>query len=1010
MFLTAGKAFCSLCLLFVMVPLTYARAIAQDHHMGLPSITNFTIEQYKASSNSWSVVQDTLGMMYFANHFGVLRFDGANWQLIAQPENKTLIRSLAIDNSGKIYVGCQNDFGYLQKKENGQVVYVSLLPIVPERYRNFADVWSIHTTHNYVFFHSNDHIFCYNGEEIVTLNSLNYFQFLANIHGGIYALDEGRGLYRIRDMQLELLPDGEIFAPYHIKFLLPYPGGQLFVGTENDGLFIYDGTRLKPWNQKENDFFKRNKVSSGILLRDGNYAIGTVHNGLMIINKDGELLIHLNNEKGLQDNLILFVFEDHMGNLWVSSDIGIDLVEIASPFSFLKGSIGISGSVYSVCSFKNRYFVGSNKGLYSAILKGESPLGHFLDKFEIFGNLSLPTWSLSVFDEELIVGNHRGTFKVKDEKLYQLTHVGGWTYQPLAKNDSFLLGGLYNGLHLFAKSDNGWQYDRKIKGFNESSRIIEQEADGTIWMAHGYKGVFRIELNEDLDSVENVRLYDKNKGFPSDLFISVFKIRGEILFGTEEGVYYYDEQADTMLLHGFYAKIFGSNDHVRKLAEGPEQQVWFIIGEEYKDQTGVLKINHDGTYRQIFTPFQRLHGKHVPGFENFYFSGEDVFIGSKDGIIRFDHSLQRNYLKPFSVVMHEVKVSSNDSLLYGTVFPYFYHGIQLNQNTEKSVERHNWFFPRIIRNMFWKETEPGQDGSGSDAFNVTLPFSLNAVNFNFSAPFYDEPDKTRYSFYLEGIDNDWTPWVSNNYKEYTSLPGGSYIFRVKAKNIYGVQSNTLSFPFIIKPPWFRTPIAYAAYAILIVSILMVFNKIKNTRFKIEKRKLRYSQIQEMRQQHAEKIRQKLEAENRINQINKEKLEGEIATNAMHLTRVNDKIISIRSKLVDLQEQSAGNLEKRLNSIIEEINNDLESEESWKDFLLYFNRSHQDLIHRLKEKYPELTSVDIKLCAFLRMNLSSKQIASLMNITTRGVEAARLRVRKKLKIGSETNLTDFILKF
>jgi DNA-binding CsgD family transcriptional regulator len=941
--------------------------------LGLPAIHNYTPNLYKASSQNWSVVQDDEGVLYFANHFGVLRFDGSNWQLIAQPQNKTLIRSLARDSNGKIYVGCQNDFGYLKKESNGQIRYISMLPMIQPDDRNFADVWNITISNENVYFHCNDYIFCYNGEKVFSLKAKNTFQFLGNINAMPVALDEGYGLYSISGDNRMLIGGGEKFAPYQIKFVLPFSMGKMLVGTVTEGIFIYDGANMMKWDNPFNDFFVQNRITSGILLQDGHYAIGTIHNGLIIMNAQGEIKYHLNNEKGLQDNLVHFLYEDYQGHIWVSSDNGIDFIEIASPFSYIKGNAGISGSVYSFTAYQNKYLAGSNKGLFSISNRGEAE-----QIFRITGNLSFPTWSLTVLDDELFIGNQRGTFKLKDNKFNILTDVGGWNFQPLVKNDAFLLVGLYNGLHLFSKDNTGWNYNRRIKGFTESSRVIEQEDDGTIWVAHGYKGVYRIELNPALDKVERVQFFNKDKGFPSNIFISVFKIRGEILFGTEKGVYYYHAPRDTMIPHPFYSRVFGTQEHVRKLAEGPGKEIWFIVGEEYKDKTGILRIHHDESFRLQYTPFQHLQGRHVPGFENFYFSDEEVFIGTKDGIIRFDASMQTNYHEPFSIVLHEVRLSSIDSLIYGTTFPF---------NRDEGIFLHK---------------------ASSDPLRI--PFSHNALNFSLSAPFFIENEKTRYSFYLEGIDQNWTPWSSNNFKEYTHLPAGSYIFWGRAMNVYGVESHAVSYSFIISPPWYQTLWAYVFFFIVIGGIFLILNMLKNQRFEVEKRKLRKLQVEEMRHQHAEKIRQKLEAENKIIQLKKEKLESEMAANAIHLTQVNEKMISIRTRLMDIHDKATGEAEQQLKTIIAEINHEMENDESWKDFLFYFNRSHQDFLQRLQEQFPELTSVDIKLCAFLRMNLSSKQIASLMNITLRGVEAARLRLRKKMNLDSETNLTEFIVRF
>jgi FixJ family two-component response regulator len=86
------------------------------------------------------------------------------------------------------------------------------------------------------------------------------------------------------------------------------------------------------------------------------------------------------------------------------------------------------------------------------------------------------------------------------------------------------------------------------------------------------------------------------------------------------------------------------------------------------------------------------------------------------------------------------------------------------------------------------------------------------------------------------------------------------------------------------------------------------------------------------------------------------------------------------------------------------------EDDWESFARHFDQVHTDFIKRLKEKYPQLSPKDLKLCAYLRMNLVSKEIAPLLNISVRGVEISRYRLRKKMQLHAEVNLTDYMIHF
>jgi DNA-binding CsgD family transcriptional regulator len=100
---------------------------------------------------------------------------------------------------------------------------------------------------------------------------------------------------------------------------------------------------------------------------------------------------------------------------------------------------------------------------------------------------------------------------------------------------------------------------------------------------------------------------------------------------------------------------------------------------------------------------------------------------------------------------------------------------------------------------------------------------------------------------------------------------------------------------------------------------------------------------------------------------------------------------------------------KIRQLQRKIDRDISNEKYFKVFDSYFDDVHQDFLKRLKEKHPELSPKELRLCAYIRMNISSKEIASLLNISIRGVEVSRYRLRKKMGLERETNLTEYILK-
>ena len=137
---------------------------------------------------------------------------------------------------------------------------------------------------------------------------------------------------------------------------------------------------------------------------------------------------------------------------------------------------------------------------------------------------------------------------------------------------------------------------------------------------------------------------------------------------------------------------------------------------------------------------------------------------------------------------------------------------------------------------------------------------------------------------------------------------------------------------------------------------------------------------------------------------------ELASSTLRNANQNESILRVLNQIEDIdtvKDPQARNQLERVSKLLKEM---IDEERNWDQFEQHFNELHDDFIKRIKQTYPKLTSRDIRLCAYLRMNLASKEIAPLMGISYRGVEALRYRIRKKLNLENSDNLVDYILEF
>jgi DNA-binding CsgD family transcriptional regulator len=289
----------------------------------------------------------------------------------------------------------------------------------------------------------------------------------------------------------------------------------------------------------------------------------------------------------------------------------------------------------------------------------------------------------------------------------------------------------------------------------------------------------------------------------------------------------------------------------------------------------------------------------------------------------------------------------------------------------------------------------------------------NSLHFEYSSPLYAAQNSVQYSYFLKGFDKDWSGWSKKTEKEYTNLPAGPYTFQVRSKSNRGNESVISSYSFTVLPPWYQTGWAYFIYALLFFAGIYLLYRWQRKVFLQQEKKHEEEQkrLQYLHQLELEK------SEKEIVKLKNEKLEAEIdhkntelASAAMHLVQKGELLGNIREELVRMKKGGNGNgSPEEFSKMLRILGEENKMDKDWEQFAVHFDKVHSDFLRILKTIYPGLSAHELKLCAYLRMNLSSKEIAQLENISVRGVEISRYRLRKKLKIPTETNLFDFLME-
>jgi len=949
--------------LYILLFLLPFYCAAQLKNFGTPEIVNFPRSVYKGGTQNWGIAQDQNGFLYFANNDGLLKFDGINWELIRISDTSPL-RSVFVDSRNNIFIGLINDFGVIASRESGKSEYKSLKHLLPEGIGDFNEIWRIHEIPRGIVFQCFDCLFIYRDEEVEVMQPQNQFHFSFRLDNRLYVHERGLGIFELIDGKLEKLSFGIENKGLEISAIFEMPDDNLLICSLQNGIFITEEGRLNKWDTPVNELLKESKLYSAASLPGNYYAFGTILNGLIITDAEGNVIQKLSRRNGIQNNTVLSILVGNDNNLWLGLDNGIDYLEVNSPVSFI-GANGGFGTGYCCRIFKGNIYLGTNQGLYVSQFSGNNSTM----EFRLVNNTAGQVWSLDIFDGQLVCGHNSGTFLINGVNSVKISNEpGAWKYIQLKGNSDYLLGGHYAGLILLKKGIRGWEFQKKIEGFNESCRFIKQDEDENIWISHGTKGVYKVILDDSIDSVKNYELFTAENGLPSNANNILFEFQNGIFVSTIEKVYRYNDSMNLFEPATEFNDLLNINGRIKALQEDEMGNVWYIS----QNETGVLRSNEDLSYTKITLPFKELNNRYVNEFENIYpFSEKSVFIGIDNGFAHYSSEFPKLYSREFNCYITGIDLPYIDSMIF------------------------------LHNDIFLNEFE--------------FPFRKNNFRFHFTAPFFENTLPLEFSYFLENYSEKWAEWNNDNYKDYTNLREGEYKFKVKAKNVYGVESKEAEFRFIITPPWHRSKTAYFLYFILLIISVYGLVRFVLYRMDIARRREKIKHEEELLRQQEQYKHQSVIAEKEIIKLRNDKLRAEklhrdkeLANQTMNLIQKNRFLNKLNDELQRLQNITEDStVITKLVLIKKRIKKELDDKQQNLLFETYFEDVHSEFFKRLKEKYPHLSPNDLKLSAYIRMNIPTKEIATLLNISYRGAEISRYRLRKKLEISREVNLTTFL---
>ena len=974
-----------LSLLFLFLALAAVACYGQVKNLGTPFIRSYSSVDYGMHPRNYTITQDSNGLIYIGNEYGLLEYDGSEWRQIHLPKgiNVTMI---SIDKAGQFWLGSEEGIGSWQRSKQNAWSYKKLqLPNSVSTPFTIAGIYQIKES---LFLTTEKQILKYKtGQSLKSffLSDKTHIQFTKVLDDRLLLKTKGGDLLSINpeDGSKKVFAKG--FVSYNVIDLVPFGEGTLAI-TANNGLWTVNKGKMKPFEIDFSSLINQDRLTSAIALKNGNFAVGSYHSGVFVFDKEGHLVHHISKKKGLNSNTVNFLFESSDQNLWVALDNGLAYIELNSAFTKYDELMGFNGMIYTSIVYQGKLYLGTTQGLFVSEWE-ESNVATGL-QFKAVDGIEGQVWALYNTGSQLLCGHETGVFEINDKIAIRRSNSSRvWTFLESEKYPGTLFAGTLSGIEVFKKEASNYTFSHKLKGFQESSRIIEEDFDGTLWVCHGNKGLFHISLSDKALEVASEALYEPTDPAAEGLwFTSVVKSKKNgILFSSNFGLYSFDKTNKSFIPFKENSLI-PKERFVNRVYEDKFGNLWLMI------EGGLLlmKLQEDGTYKLLDETFlSKARNVMIGSYEHIYvYDAQNVLIAAQNGVLHLDPA----FFKKQHLVTGQKSI------------PTLIRRIVVTRPSDSI----------IFEGALSAEQKELANASSQEQL-IKLPYAKNSIRFTYATPTFTSDGNQQYQFLLKksGYNSEeakWSSWTTANQKEYTNLREGDYIFHVRgSKGLNNVNSEA-KFTFTISPPWYRTFWAYGVYLLLIGGVVVVLVKIMERRHNKEKERLREANVREMKAQQLLSEKEMIELKNAKLSEEIAFKNKEMASVVMQITQKNEFLKQLKNKLKQITETTEGSVKNDLLANIKEIDRDMRLDKNWEKFQFYFDQVHQDFLERLRAEFPHLSSTTLKLCAFIRIGLSTKEIAVLMNISLSGVEKRRYRLRKKLHLDPDINLTSFLKDF
>ena len=845
----------------------------------------------------------------------------------------------------KIYCGFYRDFGFWKKNNLGVLEYTSIVEEKKLKMLEDEQIWEILELDNFMIFKSLQRIYLYD------LKSES-----------IKIIKTSKNIIKIAKVENAIYFQELYKGVFVIENGKPKLISENSIVKENKLVDIFlKNNKLHFLTQKEGFFYLENnelkkwETSSNLLLKNK-----TIYSSIQL--QDESFVL------GSISNGMIYLSKEGDFNYQITKSLGLSNNTVLAIFEDIDQNIwlGLDNGINTInMSSPFRFFVKKedfwgtiytsiifNKNLYVGTNQGLFVRNISTNTdFEFVKNTQGQVWDLHEIDNTLFCSHDSGTFIIQENFGKLVTNVEGtWGVKKIDNNT--ILQGSYDGLYVLVKENNQWKLRNKLEGFSNSSRYFEIIEGNKIFINHEYKGVFKLIVDKDFTKIiESSKETSIKKGIHS----SIFTFNKSLFYASKNGIYRYSSEKKSFQFDKSFSSLISKDKFLtgKIIPDVTSNKLWSFSTNEIRFLSPG-KLSNKPELNII--PLKGSLHKSATGYENIInLTDKKYLIGTTDGFLIIDLNKIRE-TKDFSVTI--------DAVFKNTI------------DTEKKRVS-------LAGNIFFSNEE-------------------NNLEFTFSVPNFSKTSTVEYQYQLEGLKENWTLISKTNTVLLENLPAGDYVFKVKAFIDNKPSLNVATYRFEINRPWYLLNTFIVIYIVLFVFIFYCIHVVTKRYYRKQRQKLLVDAQKELELKELENSQKIIKLNNDKLRLDIENKNRELATSTMSMIKKNEFLNAIKSELV-----SGG--KNNLDKVVKIIDKNLNNTDDWKLFQEAFNNADKKFLKKIKNNHPELTPNDLRLCAYLRLNLSSKEIAPLLNISPRSVEVKRYRLRKKMNLEHDANLTSYILE-